>query len=184
MTGVGRTLRSPIRPHRALGRIPPTLPDTKTDTVRMRQTGPTTDSDRQATRLRIADSACRIFAAIEAGAGRPLTPRESGRPRCSTRTGADRRSQDCRRMQRCPVCGERSGPNFGQLYVGSLPGSSRMPWHHMSGFCGWVGPGSVMPSSGSSAERRSAAGRPPGYSRLTLSATEMAISTCWRRLAA
>jgi hypothetical protein len=42
----------------------------------------------------------------------------------------------------------------------------------------------VLPSSGSSGERRSAVGRPPGYSFLTFSATEMAISTCWRRLAA
>ena len=49
---------------------------------------------------------------------------------------------------------------------------------------GWAGSGSVMPSSGSSAERRSAVGRPPGYSCLTFSATEMAISTCGRRLAA
>ena len=44
--------------------------------------------------------------------------------------------------------------------------------------------GPVMPSSGSSGERRSAVGRPPGYSCLTFSATAMAISTCWRRLAA
>jgi AcrR family transcriptional regulator len=42
----------------------------------------------------------------------------------------------------------------------------------------------VLPSSGSSGERRSAVGRPPGCSFLTFSATEMAISTCWRRLAA
>jgi hypothetical protein len=33
------TLAHPATPAR--GRIPPTLPDTKTDTVHMRQTGPT-----------------------------------------------------------------------------------------------------------------------------------------------
>jgi len=48
---------------------------------------------------------------------------------------------------------------------------------------GSADPGSVTPSSGSSGERRSAVGSPPGYSWRTLSATAIAISTCWRRLA-
>ncbi len=42
----------------------------------------------------------------------------------------------------------------------------------------------TRPSSGSSGERRPAAGGPPGYSSLTRRATEIATSTCARRLAA
>ena len=51
------------------------------------------------------------------------------------------------------------------------------------GRCGWAGSGSVRPNSGSSAERMSAVGSPPGYICLTFSATAIAISTWCRRVA-
>ena len=75
---------------------------------------------------------------------------------------------------------ERRMTDYGFAAVRASRATAGRP---QSSSTGWLASWLARPSSGSSGERRPAAGSPLGYSSLTVLATEMAISTCSRRLA-